>query len=327
MYSAAAHGRTAGPPKYPNPLGNSASYVPGHYPTHGQMYAQGHTAHIQPENNGASVDNLSHNFVAMNLRAIDSANAGRLKENILPANLVNLNGMYGGQANGQLLYSLPDGSLVFSGMNNYQQYPAYSMAPAQSAHLQQAPYGGFTASGTQAIPSTPLAQTWIPSQSLPHEVPGLVAPRRNSWSSSEETGPHTPIYSIPNQVGYQTAPLFNDHSPATWNTTPSPHQVDQSYGAHLVGKDRNGNPTYMDFKAIALQEPPIPVAIPAPRTPNDGRGTLDKIFDNPHKTTNVYIRGLHPNTTDAMLEQYGARFGDIVTAKSIIDHPRSLCKG
>ncbi len=83
----------------------------------------------------------------------------------------------------------------------------------------------------------------------------------------------------------------------------------------------------MDFKAIALEEPAIPIAIPAPRTPNDGRGTLDKIFDNPHKTTNVYIRGLHPNTTDEMLEQYGARFGKIVTAKSIIDHPRSLCKG
>ena len=83
----------------------------------------------------------------------------------------------------------------------------------------------------------------------------------------------------------------------------------------------------MDFKAIALQDPPIPIAIPAPRTPNDGRGTLDKIFDNPHKTTNVYIRGLHPNTTDEMLMQYGARFGKIDTAKSIIDHPRSLCKG
>jgi hypothetical protein len=331
MYSATAHGRIAGQPKYANPLGNTGAYVPPHYPIHGQIYAQGHTAHTQADNNGASMENLTQNFAATNLRAMDSSNAGRLKENIQSANLVNLNAMYGGQANGQLLYSLPDGSFFFPGVNNglgsYQQHPTYSVAPTQSAHLQQAPYSAFAASGNQVMPSTPLGQTWVQSHNGPRDVPGLVAPRRNSWSSSEETGPHTPIYSIQNQFGYQTAPVFNDHSPATWSTTPSPHHVDPSYAAHLVGKDRNGNPTFMDFKAIALEEPAIPIAIPAPRTPNDGRGTLDKIFDNPHKTTNVYIRGLHPNTTDEMLEQYGARFGKIVTAKSIIDHPRSLCKG
>lgn len=332
MYAAAAYGRIAGQSKLANSLGNPASYVPAHYPLHGQLYAQGHTAHTQAENNNSSLENLSHNFGAMNVRAMDSSNAGRLKENIQPANLVNLNGVYGGQTSGQFVYSLPDGSFVFPGVNNglgnYQQHPAYNITPTQSAHLQQASYSGFPASGNQVMPSTPLGQTWISAQNAPRDVPGLIAPRRNSWSSSEETGPHTPIYSIQNQMGYQTAPLFNDHSPTTWSTTPSPHQTDPSYAAHLVGKDLvTGNPTFMDFKAIALQEPPIPVAIPAPRTPNDGRGTLDKIFDNPHKTTNVYIRGLHPNTTDEMLMQYGARFGDIVTAKSIIDHPRSLCKG
>lgn len=330
MYSAAAHGRIAGQPKYVNPLGNAASYVSGHYPLHGQLYAQGHAAHTQPENNSGSLDNLAQNFGSMNVRPMDSI-ASRLKENIQPANLVNLNGMYGGQTSGQMLYTLPDGSYVFSGANNglgsYQQHPAYSMAATPGAQLQQAPYSGYTSSGNQMMPSTPLGQTWIPTQNVPREVPGLVAPRRNSWSSSEETGPHTPIYSVQNQIGYHTAPLFNDHSPTTWSTTPSPHHADQSYAAHLVGKDRAGNPTFMDFKAIALQDPPIPIAIPAPRTPNDGRGTLDKIFDNPHKTTNVYIRGLHPNTTDEMLMQYGARFGKIDTAKSIIDHPRSLCKG
>lgn len=331
MYSAAAHGRIAGQPKYTNSVGNAASYVPSPYPLQGQLYAPGHTAHLQSENNGNSVENLSNTFGAMNVRAMDSSNGGRLKENIQPANLVNLNSMYGAQANGQVLYSLPDGSLVFSGVNNglgsYQQHPAYGVTPAQNIHLQQTQYSGFTASGNPMMPGTPLGQAWIATQNAPRDVPGLVAPRRNSWSSSEETGPHTPIYSIPNQMGYQTAPVYTDHSPTTWSSTPSPHQTDHSYAAHLVGKDGQGHPTFMDFKAIALQDPPIPIAIPAPRTPNDGRGTLDKIFDNPYKTTNVYIRGLHPNTTDDMLKQYGARFGRIDTAKSIIDHPRSLCKG
>lgn len=284
---------------------------------------------MQHENHGVSVDNMAQNFGNMNFRATDSGHSigpGRFKENVVPPNMINLNGMYGSQQGGQLYYPLPDGSLVLSNMSgtsgNYQQYPAYGIPPTQSSHLQQATYNAFPASTAQVLPNTPQGQAWIPSQHLPRDVPGLVAPRRNSWSSSEETGPHTPLYSMNNQAAYQPTAVFNEQS-STWST-PSPQQIDQS---QYVGKAPSGHYTFMDFSLLAKKDPEIPLAVPAPLSPNDGRGTLDKILDNPYKTTNVYIRGLPPNTTDKMLEQYGARFGDIESAKSIIDHPTDLCKG
>lgn len=94
-----------------------------------------------------------------------------------------------------------------------------------------------------------------------------------------------------------------------------------------IGKASNGEYVYMDFHRITRQAPEIPKAIPAPYSFNDGRGTLDRILDNPHSTTNVYIRGFHPNTTDDMIQQYGSRFGEIETAKSIVDPLTNSCKG
>ncbi|KAF2103567.1 hypothetical protein NA57DRAFT_26608, partial [Rhizodiscina lignyota] len=48
---------------------------------------------------------------------------------------------------------------------------------------------------------------------------------------------------------------------------------------------------------------------------------------NKNGETNVYIRGLMPETTDEMLESWGIRFGDIASHKAIIDHKTNLCKG
>jgi RNA recognition motif-containing protein len=50
-------------------------------------------------------------------------------------------------------------------------------------------------------------------------------------------------------------------------------------------------------------------------------------IQNKNGETNVYIRGLLPETTDEMLHEWGSRFGDIASSKSIIDHRSSLCKG
>lgn len=318
MYNSVNHSRNLCQPKYVNPYGNGAT--PFQYSHHGQSYAQ---PHVQHENGGVSIDNLAQNFSNMNFRAPDSSHPigpSRFKENVVPSNMVSLNGMYGAQPSGQLYYPLPDGSLVLSSMSgasgNYQQYPAYGIPSTQ------APYNAFAGSAAPVIPNTPQGQTWISAQHVPRDVPGLVAPRRNSWSSSEETGPHTPLYSMPSQTAYQPTAIFNEQS-STWST-PSPPGIDQS---QFVGKAPSGHYTFMDFAALAKKDPEIPLAVPAPLSPNDGRGTLDKILDNPYKTTNVYIRGLPPNTTDKMLEQYGARFGDIESAKSIIDHPTDLCKG
>lgn len=54
---------------------------------------------------------------------------------------------------------------------------------------------------------------------------------------------------------------------------------------------------------------------------------LDRCLENKSGETNVYIRGLLPETTDEMLHVWGMRFGDIQSSKSIIDLKTGLCKG
>ena len=330
MYPLTSLGRGLGQSKFVNPYGNTMPFMHSQFPyqPHGQMYTQALAAHGQHDSNGVStsVDGLTQNLGGMNLRAADTAGSVRLRENSISTNGINFNAMYGAQPGGTLYYPLPDGSLVLSSMNgapgSYPPYPAYNLPSTQSSNFQQSAYNAFPNSVASNQPNTPQGQAWIPSQHVPREVPGLA--RRNSWSSNEETGPETPLYSVPGPAGYQPM-VYNDHSPHTWST-PSPLRAIQ-YPTPQVGKAPNGEYTFMDFEAITHQDPKIPRAVPAPYSFNGGRGTLDKILDNPHQTTNVYIRGLPPNTTDAMLEQYGARFGDIETAKSIIDHPTHTCKG
>lgn len=67
----------------------------------------------------------------------------------------------------------------------------------------------------------------------------------------------------------------------------------------------------------------IPHAVPAVSS----RKTLQESFDNPSGTTNVYIRGLHPDTTDSMLLAYASRFGRVETSKAMIDGQTGACKG
>ena len=55
--------------------------------------------------------------------------------------------------------------------------------------------------------------------------------------------------------------------------------------------------------------------------------TTVKVLENKTGETNVYIRGLLPETTDEMLHMWGMRFGDIQSSKSIIDLKTGLCKG
>ncbi|KAK7206524.1 hypothetical protein BZA70DRAFT_236240, partial [Myxozyma melibiosi] len=48
---------------------------------------------------------------------------------------------------------------------------------------------------------------------------------------------------------------------------------------------------------------------------------------NPRKTTNVYIRGLAPRTTDDILHKIVSRFGVVTTAKAMMDNLTGMCKG
>lgn len=287
-----------------------------HAPFSGQPLAPNPMANMHLDNTSSGLDNLAGAFENLNLR--NGAQMGQAK----PSNT----GMQMGESNmTSMLYQLPDGTYMFAGPNavqgNYPQYPApYNMAVTHPTQYQQATYQGIPSTGAPIGPHTPRNYSWMPSQNLPH-VPDLVAPRRTSWSSTEELSPQTPV------DGYQPAILVSGHSPSDWSTNPSPLSG-QLPNNQQICRQPNGEYAIADFWVWTQADPAIPTPIPAWRSgPDGGRGSLDKILDNRDGTTNVYVRGLRPDTTDSLLADYGRRFGEIVSQKAIIDMSNNTCKG
>ena len=214
------------------------------------------------------------------------------------------NGSANSLARGSTYYQFPDGSVMMAGSNAYQPYyNVQNSMPSTHTH----PRGTWQ---TQQYPEASV-------------IPGL---RRSSWSSNEEVGPSTPQFGQNLQANVPVVNL----SPDPWST-PSPEQLSQYYKGREIFKVREGGDeagyAEANYLAVTQAEPAIPFAIPAIFTENSGRGSLQKILENAGETENVYIRGLHPDTTDDMLYAYGIRFGDIQSCKAIIEHPTGRCKG
>ncbi|KAL9072752.1 MAG: hypothetical protein Q9157_004979 [Trypethelium eluteriae] len=170
---------------------------------------------------------------------------------------------------------------------------------------------------------SPLSQNWS-SRAPSGDIPSLVTPRRDSVSSNEQDQPGTPYTST---TGYGSGIAVVDRTPPDMygQHTPSPTQLAGLYvppqsikAQHVVSSPPAA------ILALLVKDPPIPKAIPAPSSPLK---PLDRALQNPGGETNVYIRGLQPETTDEILHAWGSRFGDIKSSKSIIEHSTGLCKG
>ncbi|KAL1303545.1 hypothetical protein AAFC00_006917 [Neodothiora populina] len=211
-------------------------------------------------------------------------------------------------ANSHLMY--PGGQAY---PNSSHQHSPGLYTPVSSQYLQHG-YG-------QPHDNSPISQTWTPSHTT-GEVPTLITPRRDSVSSNENDAPGTPSYST---YPYQAGVTIINRSPngIYTHSTPSPSQVMSQYGMPSI-KTPEARSISTELHALVSKEPSIPPAIPAPSSPLK---PLDRALENLRGETNVYIRGLHPDTTDDMLETWGRRFGDIRSSKSIIDHATGLCKG
>ncbi|CCU75339.1 putative meiotic RNA-binding protein 1/putative sporulation-specific protein 5 [Blumeria hordei DH14] len=200
--------------------------------------------------------------------------------------------------------------------NNYGSYAATLPYFAQSA------YSGYVP-GLPLMPYTPnrVNSGYYPDRAdlLHKEVPGLEN-RRGSYSTNESV-PGTPHYcSFTQREQAKIATV--DRSP--FGSTPSP-QATQPTIKPLPYKTI---PVNVDIDGLLLQNPPIPRAVPAVFTPRENMRTLDQSLSNPIAgNRNVYIRGLHPNTDDATLMAYAARFGRVETSKAIIDTTTGACKG
>ncbi len=292
------------------------------------MYTATNPSTNYNENAGLSMDGLASAFGEVSLRNMGYTGPIKTNNNAFPANVLNMSATSGTQSQGPMMYQVAtDGSTVFSAMptaqGNYQQYPGnYNMAALQAPYLQQVSYNAMTPSGPRNLPGTPRGQNWMSFQQIPQEVPELSAPRRTSWSSNDGSSPQTPLFPSTINGGY--APSY--YSPTSWST-PSPKQAIPAYAAPQILKDRDHRYYCADFNNIIKMDPEIPAAIPALWSPEGGRGTLEKILNNTESTTNVYIRGFPPTTTDELILKYGQRFGDVESAKAMIDLSNGECKG
>jgi RNA recognition motif. (a.k.a. RRM, RBD, or RNP domain) len=214
--------------------------------------------------------------------------------------------------------------------------------PASQYH-PQATYG--YAPYIQVMPAAgPPTDTTPPNvkASMLNNNPGLS--RRDSWSSSgSENAPLTPYAA--QGWGYNN---YNaDHPIQAMEHSPPmgvqlPHGTEyQHHGLPQVhfqpsamllpnigGKvARYGEviPEQAAIEGLANSYPAIPTAVPAIFT--SMKKTLQECFANPTHGTNVYIRGLAPDTTDEMLQAYATRFGRVNSHKSIIDNATGQCKG
>ncbi|KAI4280035.1 MAG: hypothetical protein L6R38_004772 [Xanthoria sp. 2 TBL-2021] len=302
-----------------NGYAQSAPY--GQYQSNGHLFPKqlpdGFNEHFDP-----SLNHLSTSMASMMLHGIDYTGATKPNTMNMAGGMTNMNGMLPSQSNPGLVYYLPNGTVVCSDANGvhqsaYPQYTAgYGLNATNNGQLQHAPYQNHFANA----PVTPRGNGWTVAPQIPQEVPDLAAPRRSSFSSNEADSPQTPLFT--SYLGGYQPQLHGLDQQANVMGNFSP-----SHPGMQVAKTSTGENTLVDFEAWTSKSPAIPPAVPAIDSPGGGRGTLEQIMHNPNSTTNVYVRGLHPDTSDEMLHAYGSRFGDVQSAKSIIDTATGQCKG
>ena len=303
----------------------NTSHAPIQYALQGQMYPQQSTANmgsgLAPVN--VSMEELARSFGGVNLTNGVCGGPFKHSNGLISSNLLGVSNVQGAQTGGPFYFQLSDGRIVLSDTSpqapQQQSSTTYNLATAQYHHPEHV-------LGAQYLPNASHGQNWNQTQQLPRDVPDLAAPRRNSFSSNEENGPGTPFFGTNSRAEYQPSVVVTDNSPQAWLGTPSPQAIAQGFYPEQLLKTPTGY-IRADLDALLQKDPAIPRPIPAIFSENGGRGTIQKAVENDKGTTNVYIRGLHPNTTDEMLHGYGKRFGEIVSAKSMLDQQTGQCKG
>jgi len=296
----------------------------GHYAPGGNMYGNHHGSRVQPghaygmhNGNNTDLSALAHSFQGMNMQ--NQSFAAQAKNAMMTTSAGNYGGLpvaatmpsavYG--ATGQ--YMFPNN---YAGSTNTQSPSMYTTHGTQ--YMAPLGYPGY-----QQHDHSPLSQHWTPTTGTTGEVPTLSTPRRDSISSNENDQPATPSF-----AGYLSSvnggvTINRSPSAVFTHSTPSPTSMIGPYGMPMA-KQPEQSDLSPRIKLLITQEPVIPRAIPAPSSPLK---SLDRALENQRGETNVYVRGLLPETTDEILEAWGTRFGDIKSSKSIIDLNTGLCKG
>jgi hypothetical protein len=314
-----------------------ANYAPanGGYKGHNMLNAYGGQAHGstqylsrgQPMSpNGDNMHGLTSNMAALNMHAsYGSTSTSKSAGSGMSGNASDYGNMQQLQGQGGLW--VPNQHVMGS---MYQMMPAGQQQPGMTPSPNMYNQAGYMPQASyqygQAVDHSPMPTGWA-GRMASGEMPSLMTPRRDSVSSNENDIPGTP-YGSGGIYRYGAGTAIMDRSPSavyTNSATPSPSSLAHPYQLMAPMAKQQSMPSLPPhLLALVHQEPPIPRAIPAPSSPHK---PLDRSLENKTGETNVYIRGLLPETSDEMLQIWGQRFGDIQSSKSIIDVKTQLCKG
>jgi hypothetical protein len=264
----------------------------------------------------SDVTSIAHSFQGMNIQNPTFATQSK---NTTMSTTANAYGPLSSQAT--IPYNPTASYLYANAYNTNANQPAGMYTPHTQHYMSPMNYASY-----QQHDNSPISHHWTPGTNCtPGDIPTLITPRRGSISSNENDQPATPAGAY--GYGYPQAGVAVRRSPSGpfSHNTPSPVSLSMGtpYGLSTM-KHQEQSDISPDLKMLIMQEPVIPPAIPAPSSPLK---PLDRALENQRGETNVYIRGLLPETTDEMLQVWGSRFGDIKSSKSIIDMQTGLCKG
>jgi len=262
------------------------------------------------------LNSITHSLQGLSMANANLSNPGKA------ATYTGVAGNFGGlSAQATIPYTQATPYMYANGYNAAANHSPPMFTPHAPQYMTQVGYATY-----QRHDNSPMSQAWTPSTAgASGEIPSLIQARRGSVSSNENDHPVTPA----GPYGYNYTPnsgVAVHRSPSVPFThgTPSPSTMSlgPQYSMPILKLEQSDISPRL--KTLIKREPAIPPAIPAPSSPLK---SLDRALENQRGETNVYIRGLLPETTDEMLQAWGSRFGDIKSSKSIIDMQTGLCKG
>jgi RNA recognition motif. (a.k.a. RRM, RBD, or RNP domain) len=198
--------------------------------------------------------------------------------------------------------------------------PKYSVAPNPLTHsnpppqiqnnMTRRPSNYFVAPALSPVQTSYGPRAWIPNTAT--MITGPISIQNGNAP-------------LQNPAMYQPAMIPPNANPALL-TPPGGVQPGYSpaYAPPTVPNPNFGYPTPPETSGVLPPDipPPIPSVYPDPAYSN-----ISNCIYNPKGTTNVYIRGLRPETSDDDLLHMVRHYGKIVSAKAIIDTQTKMCKG
>jgi hypothetical protein len=164
-------------------------------------------------------------------------------------------------------------------------------------------------------PMSPVQNTFAPRGWVPNN-PTMIGPMAMQNGSG----------SLPNPAMYQPAMMSANANPPLL-TPPGTVQAayPPAYPPGTIPTNNFGYPTPPD-QTQGVMSPEIPPPVPSVY-PDPAYSNINNCIYNPKGTTNVYIRGLRPETTDEDLLHMVMQYGNIISTKAIIDTQTKSCKG